>query len=423
MQVHAVCRRCYPLVAPTLILFAAALLVQQWPVLMRDAAHDKELQALATILPHLPHAVFLSVTLMGWCVHNAGMLLTAWFSGLVYGVIISGPFTPVETIPDNLALPLLVCLAFFSLFNRRRYSRRLRISWMLIIIGLVVSISLWARGHAWTTEFSNTVTQILQAGKLYGEKCLPVDFLWNIPLSLAICTGTVTMMMFRFFRKKDILLAGYAGMMVALWLGVHPGLSRPAPGVYFLAAGLILIVSAIWSAFTLAYHDELTGLAGRRSLNEALSSLGKTYAIAMIDVDHFKKFNDTYGHKTGDQVLKMIAGHLKQISGGARTFRYGGEEFTALFPGKTPEEALPELEKFRIKLAESPFIVRGRTRKKGSATQRAKQKAQMTRAVRVTVSIGLAGPTQKAKKPAAVIKGADQALYRAKKAGRNCIKS
>lgn len=423
MQISAVCRSCYPLVAPTFILFAAALLIQKWPMLMSDSAHDKELQALATILPHLPHAVFFSATLMGWCVHNAGMLLTAWFSGLVYMAFISGPLTPVETIPGDLGWPLLVCLAFLSLFNRRRYSRRLRISWMLAIIGLVVFMSLWARGHAWTAGFSDTVTTILQAGRLIGEKWLSVDFRWNIPVALAICAGAVSMEIFRFFQKKDILLAGYAGIMVAVWLGVHPGMSGPAPAVYFLAAGLILVVTAIWSAFTLAYHDELTGLAGRRSLNEALSSLGRTYAIAMIDVDHFKKFNDTYGHKTGDQVLKMIAGHLKQISGGARTFRYGGEEFTALFPGKTPEIALPELEKFRIKLAESPFIVRGRTRKKGSATQRAKKKAQMDKAVRVTVSIGLAGPAPKGKSPAVVIKQADQALYRAKKAGRNCIKA
>jgi diguanylate cyclase (GGDEF)-like protein len=74
------------------------------------------------------------------------------------------------------------------------------------------------------------------------------------------------------------------------------------------------------------YIDELTGLQGRRSLNETLYNLGRKYAIAMIDVDHFKKFNDTYGHKTGDQVLKMIAYKLERISGGAKTFRYGGEE-------------------------------------------------------------------------------------------------
>ena len=56
----------------------------------------------------------------------------------------------------------------------------------------------------------------------------------------------------------------------------------------------------------MAYVDELTGLPGRRSLDQTLINLGKKYSIAMIDIDHFKKFNDTYGHDTGDQVLKII---------------------------------------------------------------------------------------------------------------------
>jgi diguanylate cyclase (GGDEF)-like protein len=63
-----------------------------------------------------------------------------------------------------------------------------------------------------------------------------------------------------------------------------------------------------------------------------MMSLGHRFTIAMLDIDHFKRFNDTYGHAVGDQVLKMVAAKLRQVKGGGRAFRYGGEEFTLVFP-------------------------------------------------------------------------------------------
>jgi GGDEF domain-containing protein len=171
----------------------------------------------------------------------------------------------------------------------------------------------------------------------------------------------------------------------------------------------------------MAYVDELTGLQGRRSLNETLLNLGSKYAIGMIDVDHFKKFNDTYGHKTGDQVLKMIAVHLSEISGGAKTFRYGGEEFAAIFPGKSLDEAEFHLERYRKRIEETPFVVRGKRRRKGNAKSRGKSNAANLKNVQVTVSIGVAAPDKKNTTPEKVIKAADKVLYKAKKAGRNRV--
>jgi len=79
-------------------------------------------------------------------------------------------------------------------------------------------------------------------------------------------------------------------------------------------------------------------LPSRRALIERLPSLGRRYTVAMVDVDHFKNFNDTYGHDAGDQVLRMVASRLGEVSGGGTAFRYGGEEFTILFPGKGGKE-------------------------------------------------------------------------------------
>src|SRR5207244_5445715 len=104
----------------------------------------------------------------------------------------------------------------------------------------------------------------------------------------------------------------------------------------------------------------------RRALNEALLRLGGHYTLAMADVDHFKNINDRHGHDVGDQVLKMVAAKLALVGGSGRAFRYGGEEFAVLFPGKSAEECLPELESRRRSGEETGFILRSRIRSRWS---------------------------------------------------------
>ena len=70
----------------------------------------------------------------------------------------------------------------------------------------------------------------------------------------------------------------------------------------------------------LAYFDELTGIRGRRGFSQALLSLDQQYSIAIVDIDHFKKFNDTYGHDVGDQVLCMVAGRISKVGEAGRRF-------------------------------------------------------------------------------------------------------
>ncbi|MCJ7594924.1 MAG: GGDEF domain-containing protein, partial [Desulfobacterales bacterium] len=226
-----------------------------------------------------------------------------------------------------------------------------------------------------------------------------------------------------FNHHRDATSAGFLGSLVASSLAFAGNHAGPTPMLFFSAAGLILIVTTIDSSFSMAYMDDLTGLAGRRSLNQELLNLGKRYSIAMVDVDHFKKFNDTYGHKTGDQVLKLIATKLKQMTGGAKVFRYGGEEFTAIFAGKSIEDALPHLEVYRKMIETAPFIVRAKGRGKGSSENRGKGKADGEKRVKVTVSIGVAAPEKALTSPEKVLKDADKALYKAKRAGRNRVET
>lgn len=171
------------------------------------------------------------------------------------------------------------------------------------------------------------------------------------------------------------------------------------------SAILLVILSMIFDAHHIAYTDQLTMLKGRRALEEYYSGLGRKYTIAMMDIDHFKKFNDTYGHDIGDEVLRAVAQEVAMVEGG-KAFRYGGEEFTFVFKGKTPEQTKPLVEKIRQAIEKRPLIFEH----KGKETQ-----------TQVTVSFGVAEKNADFKTPTAVIKAADEALYQAKEAGRNCV--
>jgi diguanylate cyclase (GGDEF)-like protein len=183
-------------------------------------------------------------------------------------------------------------------------------------------------------------------------------------------------------------------------------------------AGFCLTIAVIETSHSLAYRDELTGLAGRRALNETLEKLPVRYTLAMLDIDHFKSVNDRHGHDIGDQVLKMVAARLQQAGRPGRPFRFGGEEFTLLFPGKCLDDALPTLEKVRKAVAVGKFILRQPLRPKKCPDKLKPQKKP--RVLKVTISIG-AAEAGGGKSAARVLKKADQALYRAKQSGRNRV--
>jgi len=186
----------------------------------------------------------------------------------------------------------------------------------------------------------------------------------------------------------------------------------------------MLVTAIAHEAYLMAFRDELTGLPARRALNERLQRLGRQYVLAMADVDHFKRFNDTYGHDVGDQVLKMVASRLRKIGGGGRAYRYGGEEFTLVFPGHSIEECLPHLDAVRQSVEAYALQLRDAdNRPKDDRRGRMARGAVSANQVSVTISIGVAERQGEQRSPEEVIKAADQALYSAKKAGRNCLRA
>ena len=249
---------------------------------------------------------------------------------------------------------------------------------------------------------------------------LPVLDSFYVPQTILFLFGIILLVFLLgalLFEKP--ILRGFFWSLLSSAVALHAIHAGPGASIYFSVAGLILILSVLETAYAMAYNDELTGLPARRSLNTTLQSLGKNYTIAMLDIDLFKKFNDKYGHDVGDQVLCMVASHIRKVGGGGKPFRYGGEEFTVVFPGKSKNEALPFLESLRVAIGEAEFGLRGRNRPKKTPKTRTRTKS--SRNVSVTISIGAAEPNRTLSKPVDVIKAADKALYRAKKKGRNCV--
>jgi diguanylate cyclase (GGDEF)-like protein len=291
-----------------------------------------------------------------------------------------------------------------------------------------------------------------------GASAIPLWILLLLPFVAALAV-----FIRRFFQTRKPIEPGFAWSVAAVFLWLQFAPLGKAADAYVATAALILAASMIETSYMLAYHDDLTGIRGRRAFNESLLSLDQQYAIAIVDIDHFKKFNDTYGHDVGDQVLCMVARRLSEAGGGGQAFRCGGEEFAIVFRNTSAKDAFEHLDALRQIVGKSTFHVRGADRRaersagKKQAEKSAasgsgpahdlfgndlrtsgsdrrkptKESAKKKIAVAspghpldrlsVTVSIGVAEPSTRNRQPEQVIQAADQALYRAKNRGRNRV--
>ena len=294
-----------------------------------------------------------------------------------------------------------------GMFNRMGYMFLFVIIMMDVILWFYGSTYLWTHWLAGIESYQNVLFE-----KQY----------W-ITQALVMLHGVTlcVLLLMCYFRRTAadfaLILAWLAGILVFLDFSL-----LNVSSACFSALFLGLFVFYQQSNYQVTYKDALTGISGRRALDDYLSTLGKRYAIAMLDVDHFKKFNDTHGHDVGDQVLKMVAARVAQVQGGGKAFRYGGEEFTIVFNRKCADEIFVFLEAVRESIQKYEMVLRSDDRvkdKKSGKESRGKKVKSKTNTVSVTISIGVANSAA-GLKPKDIIKQADQLLYKAKESGRNC---
>ncbi len=247
-----------------------------------------------------------------------------------------------------------------------------------------------------------------------------------IQLSYLMFLIAFGLLVVQYVRKPRPLHAAQLVGLVGLFWALPKTFILPFTLNILCSQVMLMIAAAVaHEAYQMAFRDELTGLPGRRALNERMQRLGRNYVLAMGDVDHFKKFNDTHGHDVGDQVLRLVASKLSKItSGGGKAYRYGGEEFAIVFAAKTLEECLPHLEVIRESIANYDILLRNNDNRPQDDHQgRQRRGAAQASSVSVTISIGVAERQPEHRTPEEVLKVADQALYAAKGAGRNCVMS
>lgn len=336
------------------------------------------------------------------------ILLLYYWHGISYGEghrLPSRVCTAIDYLfPANITL---VCLmrekGFFS------FAGRLRSAFLLIQLVLMVIFA--KAGEAMALNQAQ-----LQAGRAFGSYPAmhgPALFFMGFCGILAAILS---------YARASLIDSAFFGALVAVAMVRTQPLTGDAATAFLLAAALILLLSVLQESHNMAYRDDLTGLLSRRALNEQLAGLGRNYAIAMLDLDHFKRLNDSLGHDVGDQVLRMVAARIRKVGGGGKAYRYGGEEFTIVFHGRTAEDVLPSLEDLRSSIASYQFLVRSSSRPDSMREGRKRRsRSGESTPVSVTMSIGVAESSRRMRDPHDVMAAADAALYRAKNRGRNRV--
>ncbi len=212
--------------------------------------------------------------------------------------------------------------------------------------------------------------------------------------------------------------AALAIMLMLVAIAMLPVMRVGGASELLAIAAAIAVMAILFASYRMAFVDGLAGLPNRRALDEELARLSGDFALAMVDVDHFKKFNDQHGHAAGDRTLKSVADQLKATRG-ASSFRYGGEEFCLLFTGARVGQAQESCENLRVRIASMRVPIRSNPGRKNSQAAKRKDASE----VKVTVSIGLAERSEDRRSAIDVLKAADKALYSAKAKGRNRVVS
>jgi diguanylate cyclase (GGDEF)-like protein len=374
------------------------------------------------VLPYMPYAGFIAAGILGLRLNQTRILWTALlFLGACYVMANHGLLQSLEI--NKLEMYQILCIGTPIMLVMTFIGKESRIFKFKSLVRIFILITPLLILVGWFS-FSPETFQ-----KMVSQDFFPLGNLLIIPQMSFISVSILAFLSIISTDDKikpfiQATLITLIPLLVAAQAGMKGEFESELITVHTLAAFSIASFIHLHAIFRMywqrVYIDELTQIPNRRALDEHLQTLSGNYMIAMMDIDHFKSFNDRYGHDEGDNVLKLVGKSLNNDMG--NTFRYGGEEFFAVFEGRDCNSAFAVADRARKKLAKREFFIRipQKARKTTSEKQRGQSKTNMKK-VRVTISIGLAQPDEAHQTPAAVMKFADEALYRAKNKGRNCV--
>ncbi|MBC3347057.1 GGDEF domain-containing protein [Pseudomonas sp. SWRI196] len=399
----------------------------------------------------LPSLVLLLAGLAAAYVKDLNVFFTSLFNVLpTLVLLLGGAYCAVYRRQRELFLMITVYIAYFLLDTQTDFYRdngKVRedaaVVFHLVCLLLPLLFGLFAAWQERTHLFQDMVARFAVL-LVFGSVALALEqsypqalLLWLseirwpalhgawmslIQLSYPVFIAAFVLLAWQYWRHpRPLHAAQLVGLLGVFWMLPKTFILPFTLNIMCSQVMLMIAAAVAHEAYQMAFRDELTGLPGRRALNERMQRLGRNYVLAMSDVDHFKKFNDTHGHDVGDQVLRLVASKLSKISGGGRAYRYGGEEFALVFAGKTIEECMPHLEVIRESIANYSIQLRNPdSRPQDDQQGRQRRSGAGASSVSVTVSIGVAERIEQ-RTPEEVLKSADQALYNAKGAGRNCV--
>ena len=369
-----------------------------WGV-QQSAAADA---ALTPAAPYFCFGALAAALFLTWYYDQSRLLYCAAVVALTV-VAFDQPSFEWTALPLTAAILLPVNFALFAALKERGVMTFDGLVEAGIVVAQVVGMP-WIAGQSPLFEWADRT----------GQEGLPWTAKWSFVVAVLAILALV-------FRRRGTLERGILWALVAMFVGFS---QRTEMAIYAYSglAGLFLAYGVLEHGRDLAFCDDLTGLPGRRAFNSAIEQAARPYAVAICDVDHFKRFNDTHGHDAGDQVLRMVAAKLLHVGGGGRAFRYGGEEFVILFRGRTAADALPHVEAVRREVAEAGFTPRSPRRPQAKVAGAAPPPHPIAPRVTITISVGLAEAVKGRSTPDVVLDAADLAMYQAKDAGRNCVR-
>jgi len=368
------------------------------------------------ILDNLPYLFCLVAVLMAYQFNRCRLMLASFGVAAFYWSIqrflqvsLSQPDSLRVYLAMSLALPVLTF--YLLLLPERGIWNIFGFGFFLalILLGLIcIQLGPW-------------LTQINEATLSYYTPNPGRSYVLSIGATLLVALVALVGTTLLCVRNEEV-EAALIGAFLSLYLALALIHVKHISVAMCTAAALCLVWGLLRSSHAMAYRDELTGLPGRRALNERLKMLGGTFTIAMLDVDHFKRFNDTYGHDVGDEILKLVASRIRRVSGGGTAYRYGGEEFCVVFPRRTVEDTVEPLERVREEIASYTMSIRNRNLRPVRAKEGSRKRGATrlgSNQVSVTISGGVAARSNEHPDADAVIAVADKKLYQAKRAGRN----